>query len=186
MPNALVRRSTCSSRSGTVSAMWSIPGVITSAAGLEQLDEVAGGVDGEDLRAARAGHDLVAERTPSSVSRATSPSRSSTMRWMRFQPPGPGRSPSVIAWPAELLRTGQQEPQVAAGDVGERRLVDADGEAEVAGVEVDGRGDVVDQVAHVHGLASGMVVLSSGRVPRSASSRATRSSISSATCSNAG
>ena len=27
-PNALARRSTCSSRSGTVIAMWSIPGVI--------------------------------------------------------------------------------------------------------------------------------------------------------------
>jgi len=39
---------------------------------------------------------------PASRNRATSAGRSSTMRWMRFQPPGFGRSPSGIGRPAEL------------------------------------------------------------------------------------
>src|SRR5215217_803295 len=41
--------------------------------------------------------------TPSSLRRSTSRWTSSTMRWMRFQPPGPGRSPSDIGLPAELI-----------------------------------------------------------------------------------
>ena len=40
---------------------------------------------------------------PASRSRATSASMSSTMKWMRFQPPGPGWTPSGIGRPAELV-----------------------------------------------------------------------------------
>ena len=70
------------------------------------------------------------------------------MKWMRFQPPGPGWAPSAMGRAAELCRPAQQQPQVAALDVGEcRRKRCQHGEAEMAGVEVDGGGDVVDQIA---------------------------------------
>ena len=48
-------------------------------------------------------------------------------------------------------RAGQQQPQVTPADVGERgHRAEPQREAEVAGVEVDGRLDVIDHVADVH------------------------------------
>ena len=40
-------------------------------------------------------------RTPADRRRSTSPSRSSVMKWIRFQPPGSGTTPSAMARPAE-------------------------------------------------------------------------------------
>ena len=77
--------------------------------GLEELDDVARRVEEQDLLAARSVDDVVAERSRRRrASRSTSPSRSSTMKWMRFHPPGPGLAPSAIGRPAELVgsRTG--------------------------------------------------------------------------------
>src|SRR5262245_60911657 len=83
MPKAPVRRSTCSSRFGTVRAMWARAGVVCMSSSisanaalptavmrcrglrpLEQLNGVAGGVVEQRLRAAEAPHDVVAERQP--------------------------------------------------------------------------------------------------------------------------
>ena len=92
-------------------------------------------------------------RAPASRSRATSASRSSTMKWMRFQPPGPGLAPSGIGRPAELAGPGEQQPEVAPLDVGERgRSARQELEAEQLRVEGDRLVDVVDHVADVDGL----------------------------------
>ena len=43
------------------------------------------------------------------------------MRWMRFQPPGPGRSPSAIARPAELIgpeSSNRRLPRVTSAKAG--------------------------------------------------------------------
>jgi hypothetical protein len=72
------------------------------AGGLEQLDDVAGGVLEQDLRAAGAVTTSLRKLTPAWRSRATSTAMSATMRWMRFQPPGPGLVPSGMGRPAEL------------------------------------------------------------------------------------
>ena len=84
-------------------------------------------------------------------------------------------------------RSAEQQPQVAAAHVGEGRPRDREGlEPEVARVEVQRRGDVVDHVADVDGLV--VHVRSSGVdvAVRWAMSSATRSSISSAVRTNAG
>ena len=82
---------------------------------------------------------------------------SSTMKWMRFQPPGPGFAPSGIGRPGRALRAREQQPQVAALDVGERgRRVRQDLEAEMVGVERDRLVDVVDHVATLTVSSFGM------------------------------
>ena len=78
---------------------------------------------------------------------------SSTTKWMRFQPPGAGRAAVGHRPSGRARRPAEQQAQVAADDVGERRRgVRAQREAEVGGVEVDGGLDVVDHVADVHEL----------------------------------
>ena len=70
------------------------------------------------------------------------------MKWMRFQPPGPGLAPSVIARPAELvgpLNSSRRLPRLTSANAGGNGV--QHGEAEMAGVEVDGGGDIVDHVA---------------------------------------
>ena len=68
-------------------------------------------------------------------------------------------------------RPAQQQTQVAAGDVGERRGgAGAQLEAEVGGVEVDGALDVVDHVADVdelvrHALTSWVCAIASSKKP---------------------
>jgi lactoylglutathione lyase len=59
---------------------------------LEQLDRIAGRILDQDLAAAAAADDLVAE--------ADSASRSATSSCMRFQPPGSGMRPSGVGWAA--------------------------------------------------------------------------------------
>ena len=101
----------------------------------------------------RGRHDVVAERRAGVARRATSASMSSTMRWIRFQPPGPAwrRRPSA-ARPSSV-GPDEQQAQVAALDVGERgREARQDLEAEQLGVEGDRRLDVVDHVADVDDL----------------------------------
>ncbi len=59
--------------------------------------------------------------TPSARSRATSASMSSTMKWMRFQPPGPGLRPSGIGRPAELAgpaSSSRRLPRVTSANAG--------------------------------------------------------------------
>src|ERR1051325_6381779 len=59
--------------------------------------------------------------TPAARSRATSAGRSSTMRWMRFQPPALGRSPSALGGPAELvapLSRRRSEPRATSAKAG--------------------------------------------------------------------
>ena len=59
--------------------------------------------------------------TPASRSRATSPVMSSTTRWMRFQPPGPGLAPSGMGRPAELagpLSSSRRLPRVTSAKAG--------------------------------------------------------------------
>ena len=76
-------------------------------------------------------------RTPSAVRRATSRVEVVDDE-VDAVPTAGARSFAVGHRPAgRALRARQQEPQVAASDVGERGTRDADGEAEVAGVEVD-------------------------------------------------
>ena len=89
--------------------------------------------------------------SPAARSRATSASMSSTMRWMRFQPPGPGFAPSGIGRPAELVGSAEQQAQVAARDVGERRRRSScsTSKPRMLRVEGDRRLDVVDHVADV-------------------------------------
>jgi len=63
---------------------------------------------------------------PPARKRATSAFTSSTMKWMRFQPPGLGRSPSAIGQPAELFgslssnRKAHRRTSANAGDAFER------------------------------------------------------------------
>ena len=75
------------------------------------------------------------------------------MKWIRFQPPGSGDGAVGHRPAGRARRAAQEQPQVPAGDVGERgRGVEPDREPEVRRVEVDGRGDVVDHVADVDGV----------------------------------
>ena len=114
---------------------------------------------------------------PASRSRATSASMSSTMKWMRFQPPGPGWVPSGIGRPAELARSREQQAQVAPLDVSERgRRARQHLEAKLLRVERDRLVDVVDHVADIDRLivrhmltSSSMVLPADGAGIRSAS-----------------
>ena len=109
-------------------------------------------------------------RTPSSVRRAIS--RVEVVDDEVDAVPAAGaRSFPVGHRPAgRALRAGQQEPQVASSDIGERRARDADGEAEVAGVEVDAtRRRRRPGSARSRCRRQPWWVLSSGRVLRSAS-----------------
>ena len=94
---------------------------LLGAGGLEELDRVAGGIVEQDLPAARAADDVVAEVSPAARSRSTSPARSSTIRWMRFQPPGWGVRPSGIGRPAELagpLSNRRRWPRTTSANAG--------------------------------------------------------------------
>ena len=84
---------------------------------------------------------------------STSASRSSTMKWMRFQPPGPGVAPSGIGRPAELFgpaRSSRRLPRLTSANAGAALVSDL--EAEKRGVEGDRLVDVVDHVADADGL----------------------------------
>jgi len=71
---------------------------------LEQFDEVACGVVQQNLLSDRPADDVVAETQARHTGpRHTSAVMSSTMRWMRFQPPGTGVDPSAMGRAAELV-----------------------------------------------------------------------------------
>jgi 3-carboxy-cis,cis-muconate cycloisomerase len=135
-----------------------VDGVLGDPAGpsggrLEELDEVAGRVGEQDLPAAGPGDELAAERQPGGP-----------------QPVDLGRQvaddqvDAVAAGAGDLRRggpgaradrPGQQQAQPAAEHVGERGgEAGVDREAEVSGVEVDGRLHVVDDVADADVLVS--------------------------------
>ncbi len=59
--------------------------------------------------------------TPAERSRATSSAMSSTMKWIRFQPPGCGTRPSGIGRPAELagpLSSRRSLPRTTSANAG--------------------------------------------------------------------
>jgi 3-carboxy-cis,cis-muconate cycloisomerase len=128
-------------------------GPAASGSGLEQLDQVAGRVGEQDLPAAGARDELAAERQPGGtqpvdlglqvVHDQVDPVAAGTGGLRRR---GPG---------ARAGGPGQQEAQPAAPHVGERGgEAGVDLETEVSGVEVDGRLDVVDDVADADVLVS--------------------------------
>jgi hypothetical protein len=58
---------------------------------------------------------------PAARSRSTSAAMSSTMKWMRFQPPGCGVRPSGIGRPAELagpLSSSRRLPRTTSANAG--------------------------------------------------------------------
>jgi hypothetical protein len=60
--------------------------------------------------------------SPAERSRSTSPAMSSTIRWMRFQPPGSGLRPSGIGRPAELFGPASSRrslPRITSANAGE-------------------------------------------------------------------
>ena len=76
---------------------------------------------------------------PAARRRSTSAAMSSTIRWMRFQPPGFGLAAVGHRSPGGAGGAAEQQPQPAADDVGERgRRAREHREPEVLGVEVDG------------------------------------------------
>jgi hypothetical protein len=118
---------------------------------LEQLDGVAGGILEQDLLAARPANDVVAE----GEARGPQPldiSRDVVNDEVDAVPAaGTGCAPVGHRPPGRARRTAEQQPQVAAHDVGESgRGAGAQRKAEVLGVKGDGVLDVVDHVADVH------------------------------------
>src|SRR5918995_2574391 len=103
---------------------------------LEQLDWIAGGVLEQDLLATRPADDVVAERQtggpqPLDVGRDVLDDEVDPVPASR-----PGRAPVGHRPPGRARRSAQQQPQVAAHDVGERGGgAGADLEAEMCGVE---------------------------------------------------
>ena len=99
--------------------------IIVDASGrLEQLDEVARRVDGEDLGAAGTGDDLVAERHAFLGEAGDLGLEVVEDEVDPVPPAGPGRSPSAIARPAELCGPRQQErrlPRVTSANAGDSR-----------------------------------------------------------------
>src|SRR6476620_8955995 len=100
---------------------------------LEQLDEVARGIDGEDLRPGRTAHDLVAE--PNSLVGEAGDLAVEVVDDEVDAVPTAGARPFTIGHrPARrALWAGQQEPQVASSDIRQHRSREADSESEVAG-----------------------------------------------------
>ncbi len=90
---------------------------------LEQLDRVAGGVLDQDLLAADAGDDVVAEAGACSRNPATVASRSETSSWKRFQPPGAGSGPVGHGLTSSGAAAGsaQHEAKIAAREHREGR-----------------------------------------------------------------
>src|SRR5215211_453781 len=138
---------------------------------LEQLDRIASGILEQDLLAARPTDDVVAKRQaggtqPLDLRRDVFDDEVDAVPAPRLRGAAVGHRP-----PGRAHRAAEQQPQVAAHDVGERgRGAGAQLEAEVGGVEGHGVLDVVDHVADVHVLVRH--VLSppggwwSGRLPR--------------------
>src|SRR5258708_5551091 len=123
---------------------------------LEELDDVAGGVLEEDLLAARSREEVVAERSTGAPK-----SRDLGIDVVDDQvdaiPAARSRLGAIRHGPSRRARrSAEQQPQVAAGDVGEcGREVRQHFEVEELRVEGDGLLDVVDHVAnadHVLGV----------------------------------
>ena len=78
------------------------------------------------------------------------------MKWMRFQPPGPGLAPSGIGRPAELFgpeSSSRRLPRLTSANAGAALVKQL--EAEQLRVEGDRLLDVVDHVANVDDLIGG-------------------------------
>ena len=123
---------------------------VTPAAGTNSSIGLPDGVFEEDLLTAWPGDDVVAEGDPGGAQPGDLGGEVGHDE-VDAVPAARDRSPTVGHRPARGAgRPGQQQAQVAAGDVGERGQVrGAQGETEVGGVEVEGGLHVVDQVADV-------------------------------------
>ena len=137
-----------------------------TAAGWNSSTRFPDGSTGEDLRAAGTGHDLVAERhalrgEAGDLAVEVVDDEVDAVPTSRARSLAVGHRPAGRALRARTAGAAGCRACTSA-NAGTR---DADGEAEVAGVEVDARGDVVDQVADVHDVGrQPWWVLSSGRV----------------------
>src|SRR4051794_40784102 len=120
-----------------------------SAAGrLEELDRVARGILEQDLPTPRAADDVVAERQARALEPRDVGGDVLDDEVDAVPSAGPGRAAVRHRSAGRALGPAEQEPEVAAYDVRERRCgAAADREREVGGVEVDRRLDVVDHVA---------------------------------------
>ena len=119
---------------------------------LEEFDDVAGGVLKQDLSAAGSFENVVAELSTSVTETGdvgfnvvhdevnAVPAAGSRLGAIRHRPPSGAR------------RSAEQQPQVAAGDVGERGVVRQNFEVEKFRVEGDGFVDVGDHVADIDHL----------------------------------
>src|SRR5438093_4689225 len=119
---------------------------------LEEFDEIAGRVLGEDLSTPGPGDDVIAEAY-------TFRFESSDLAVefagdeMDAIPPS-GLRPGAVRHRTSrgALRPAQKEAEVPAHDVGERGGTRVHLEAEMARVEIDGGSDVVDHVADTYGV----------------------------------
>src|SRR5262245_18769572 len=114
---------------------------------MEQLDRVAGRVVEHDLHAARTGDDVAPEPDagashPLHLGGDVADDQVDPVPAARA-----GLDPVGHRSPGGARPSAQEQLEAAAHDVREGRKVRADTEAEVRGVEADGRIDVVDHVA---------------------------------------
>jgi hypothetical protein len=136
--------------------------------GLEQLDEVAGGVGEQDLSSAGAGDRVAAEGQPG-VAEPLDLGVQAVDDEVDAVASGCGRVGRGRAG-AGAGGSGQQQPQWTADHVGEGGGgAGADREPEVVGVEVHGGLDVVDEIPDGgvlvgcgHGIASRGVLVTTG------------------------
>jgi hypothetical protein len=95
---------------------------------LKELNRIPGWIVEQDLRANRSGHDVVAEMDAGGAKSIYFGRKVFDDEVVRFQPPGPGRRPSGIGRPAELLgplssdRKSPRATSAKAGAVLEMRV----------------------------------------------------------------
>jgi hypothetical protein len=122
---------------------------------LEHLDQVAGGILHQDLLAAGAGHDVVAERHAVRSEPVDLGVDVGDDEVDPVPPPGSGLLAVGHGTPGGALWARQQQTQVPSCDIGERwDRVGAQDETEVVRVELDRRRDIVDHVPNVHCLVN--------------------------------
>src|SRR5262245_42489163 len=143
-PSCLLRSTTLPDRL-RVSSCWPVGG------GLEEFDHVAGGVLEQDLLAAGSCEDVVAE--PSTrVAEAGDFDIDVVDDEVDSVPAAGYRLGAIRHWPPRGAgRPAEQQPQVAARDVGESgNEARQNLEVEKLRVEGDGALDVIDDVANIH------------------------------------
>src|SRR5262247_2024462 len=119
---------------------------------LKQFDKIAGRIDEQHLRAARSGHDVVAELY---ARRAQARDLGGKIIDDEMNPiPAPGPRPFAIAHGSarRTLRPAQQQPQRASPDVSKRGSeIGKKFEAQMPSVPSDRKLDVIDHIADIDG-----------------------------------